>query len=87
VLHCVAVCCTVLQCVALYCSRLEQDSPQAHMMAHTATRGVTCEAIAIREISRFHESVSHMIDTVCCSVLQCVAVCAIMWACGLSCVR
>jgi len=66
VLQCVAVCCSMLQyvavlpCVAVCCRRLIDFALQSQ---HTATNCITLQRSALQ------------CDTVCCNVLQCVAMC------------
>jgi len=78
VLQCVAVCCSVLQCVAAtHCSALQRycNTPQHTNCWRSCSRGCDCSwshgvAVCCSVLQCF---------AVCCSVVQCVAVCC--WRC------
>jgi len=68
VIHCVAVCCSVLQCVTLCCSTLQ--------------RFTLCVAVRCSALQRVAVRCSALqYVAVCCSVLQCVAVCSSVLQC------
>ena len=74
VLQCVAVCCSVLQCVETCCSAL-QCVAEAHTLEEKRDRGFQSQiATQVASILRKH---THNMSKVCCSVLQFVAVCVI----------
>jgi len=80
VLHCVALCrnvlqspvvsYNVLQCVAVYCSLLQR------VMTHRDMTQSTHQRCSVPEVSASHLT-NILVERValCCSVLQCVAVC------------
>ena len=76
---CVAACCSVLQCVAACCSVLQRVvvSQQAERRSTPCPKGPTGSAHLVCAIlpRRFFSLMSSIHLSVCCSVLQCVAVC------------
>jgi len=94
VLQCVAVCLSVLQCVALRCNILCQ-SPDAHRVGfrraycvrHTATHWDTLRHTATLTATHAAYCVEgeRVLHVVCCSVLQCVAVCCSVLQCVAEC--
>jgi len=90
VLQWVAVCCSVLQCVAVAFRTL--DSAKVHvsemyLYAAVCCSVLQCVAVAFRtlENAKVHVSEMHLYVAVCCIVLQCVAVCCsvFQWPSGL----
>ena len=79
-----AVCCSVLQCVAVFCSAIQQMSsrlcvfPGSEPLSTTTNEFHPSDALDMRDVTR--ASVIRPIYSVlqcvavCCSVLQCVAV-------------
>ena len=63
-LHCVTVCCSVLQCVAVCCSVLQCVAVCCSVLQ--------CVAVCIRQGPRKHQCIA-----VCCNVLQCVVLVAV----------
>ena len=85
-LQCDAVCCSVMQFVAVYCGMLHQhcktEAPVTHM--NVLQRVAACCGVFKKEVPVTNTNVlQHMSAccsmlqsvAVCCSVLQCVAVC------------
>ena len=72
-----AVCCSVLQCVAVRCSVLQYVTPHAWTSSCTHVDESRHKYITAR---RGHGSVLQCVAA-CCSVLQCVAVCCSVLQC------
>jgi len=68
---CVAVCCSVLQWVAMCCSELQWVAVGWGRHMHDMTHSYVIRRIA----SHFMHTSPHASVAVCCSVLQCIAVC------------
>jgi len=72
----VAVCCSALQCVAVCCSVLRKSTTaRVAGIACTAVAGVAGERCDATALQRGAKYCSMLRCRVCCSVLQCVAVC------------
>jgi len=74
----VAVCCSVLQCVAVCCIR---KTVNRHVQGHTHMYAETPARVA----THTDECVVLQRVAVCCSVLQCVAVCCSVLQCAAVC--
>jgi len=81
VLQCVAVCCSVLQCVAVLTCKDKTCVRGAHVMLQQ----VSCQTVAERQMAMSVSSVNDI--AVCCSVLLCVAVCCSVLQCVAVCER
>jgi len=86
VLQCVAVCCSVLHCVAVCCSVLQCDASVLQCVAiikvpsswaiHTSVQCLAIIKVPFAwAIHTNQETKGVEIHRVCCSALQCVAVC------------
>jgi len=75
VLRCVAVCCSVLQCVAVCCGNFCILDVVSTLLPQPGV-AVRCSALQhIAAISASWKSFPLFVSTMCCSVLQCIAVC------------
>ena len=91
-LQCVAVCCSVLQCVAVILRNVKYIS-QFFSMKHilvccsvlqcvaVCCSVLQCVAVILRNVNYFSQFFSMKHILMCCSVLQCVAVCCSVLQC------
>ena len=70
-LQCVAVCCCVLPCVAVCCSVMQCDA--VWFFSHIYM--IQLWELPVDEYGDLYLDVAEAYRQVCCSVLQCVAVC------------
>ena len=84
--QCVAACCSVLQCVAVCCSVLQQlatkHNPHSLQLAFSTHSTFNCVLQRVAMCCSVSQQLAfehNRHSIVCCSVLQCVAVCCSNW--------